>query len=724
MGATDFIRVRDLLCRYDALGKIPAVLSPFDYQSMKEAAGKGSDYWYEFIDTFGSGDAHEITTKFHIRLFLLEEDLFNERHNCFPTVEHDQDIYEYWFSIHGGDDVDGTSLAVSDDVYRSKVDELRDINGVPGLGKVGCMISSLERYAAKTKNFRSIANIKSLLQGLKTKPAAPSSKWADESQAGQLELYEAFEKVIEELKSFKEHSFPFLAKVNRREAPDYYDVIKSPMDLGTMARKLKSMQYRGKIEFARDLKLIWDNCLYYNSDPASIYRVHATEMMKRAETALKRVPEIQLGMSRKNEIVSTENSQTLNDYEEPDSDSDSSEGENPDENPADALSSMIRDETMEKDRPERHIFPSSEKVRIHADFPYKVMDEPELYRRKCDEFILNNWEAVAEISHRRSRMASGSVDPCNSEDVIFHSDASFASDFLNLQGFLPTIEIPSHNYSENCRPHTYNMHLIDIFHISDECRKLCEKLINNNSSHFKIGFMDDELFVPEVKRAASITIPLETLDHSLFQNSIQNIVCVYILNCGYESVKKSSVSCLSEVFSEFLALACKSAKLTHEQYGTSCNVEDFIYQLANIFGIFDISHLDETLSELEQQVENHISIKARLMHIYGRDDEPVDLTELVDGDPRFVTGNVFNEVCDDYLCLKSIGLGQHALSVEVCDYIENGTALSGSKKHKSDSKNDFSASIFADVKDSGDIIGLAMPFFSSKNRSEATLNPK
>jgi transcriptional activator SPT7 len=48
------------------------------------------------------------------------------------------------------------------------------------------------------------------------------SKWASEDNVGQEELYEALEKVLSELKAHTEYSTPFLQRVNKRDAPDYY----------------------------------------------------------------------------------------------------------------------------------------------------------------------------------------------------------------------------------------------------------------------------------------------------------------------------------------------------------------------------------------------------------------------------------------------------------------------------------------------------------------------
>lgn len=49
------------------------------------------------------------------------------------------------------------------------------------------------------------------------------SKWASEENVGQEELYESADKVLSELKAMTEYSAPFLTRVNKRDAPDYYN---------------------------------------------------------------------------------------------------------------------------------------------------------------------------------------------------------------------------------------------------------------------------------------------------------------------------------------------------------------------------------------------------------------------------------------------------------------------------------------------------------------------
>ncbi|KIH89083.1 transcriptional activator SPT7 [Sporothrix brasiliensis 5110] len=118
------------------------------------------------------------------------------------------------------------------------------------------------------------------------------SKWASEENVGQEELYEALDKVLSELKAHTEYSTPFLQRVNKREAPDYHLYVKQPMDLGTMTKKLKGLQFKSKAEFVADLNLVWDNCLKYNRDAGHPLRRMATGMRKEAEKLIPLIPDL------------------------------------------------------------------------------------------------------------------------------------------------------------------------------------------------------------------------------------------------------------------------------------------------------------------------------------------------------------------------------------------------------------------------------------------------
>ncbi|KAL9103959.1 MAG: hypothetical protein Q9163_001065 [Psora crenata] len=130
------------------------------------------------------------------------------------------------------------------------------------------------------------------LRSLMSEVRKNRSKWASEDKVGQEELYESFDKVLSELKGQTEHSTHFLNKVNKKEAPDYGNIIKHPMDLGTMTKKLKNFQYKSKRDFVDDCMLVWANCLKYNANPDHYMRKHALFMRKETEKLVPLIPDI------------------------------------------------------------------------------------------------------------------------------------------------------------------------------------------------------------------------------------------------------------------------------------------------------------------------------------------------------------------------------------------------------------------------------------------------
>ncbi|XP_028168023.1 uncharacterized protein LOC114358294 isoform X3 [Ostrinia furnacalis] len=69
-----------------------------------------------------------------------------------------------------------------------------------------------------------------------------------------------------------EHAWPFLIPVNTKQFPQYKKVIKCPMDLSTIKRKLQEGSYKCKEEFASDVRLIFSNCEVFNEDDSPVGR--------------------------------------------------------------------------------------------------------------------------------------------------------------------------------------------------------------------------------------------------------------------------------------------------------------------------------------------------------------------------------------------------------------------------------------------------------------------
>ncbi|KAJ0051152.1 hypothetical protein NL108_014599, partial [Boleophthalmus pectinirostris] len=62
------------------------------------------------------------------------------------------------------------------------------------------------------------------------------------------------------------YAWPFYKPVDVKALGlhDYYDIIKHPMDLSTIKKKLDSRQYKDAQEFAADVRLMFSNCYKYN----------------------------------------------------------------------------------------------------------------------------------------------------------------------------------------------------------------------------------------------------------------------------------------------------------------------------------------------------------------------------------------------------------------------------------------------------------------------------
>lgn len=85
-----------------------------------------------------------------------------------------------------------------------------------------------------------------------------------------------------------EVSLPFAEPVSIKIAPDYYDVIKNPMDLKTMKNKLKTFDYRTREEFLADVKQMVTNCHLYNGDQHLLSQ-HADNILQTAINSITKV---------------------------------------------------------------------------------------------------------------------------------------------------------------------------------------------------------------------------------------------------------------------------------------------------------------------------------------------------------------------------------------------------------------------------------------------------
>ncbi|XP_052178935.1 transcription initiation factor TFIID subunit 1 isoform X2 [Diospyros lotus] len=83
-------------------------------------------------------------------------------------------------------------------------------------------------------------------------------------RVGEVGLANILEGIVETLKEKYDISYLFLKPVSKKEAPDYLDVIRRPMDLSTIREKVRKFEYKSREEFRHDVWQITFNAHIYN----------------------------------------------------------------------------------------------------------------------------------------------------------------------------------------------------------------------------------------------------------------------------------------------------------------------------------------------------------------------------------------------------------------------------------------------------------------------------
>ncbi|XP_046913050.2 nucleosome-remodeling factor subunit NURF301 E(bx) [Dermatophagoides farinae] len=97
--------------------------------------------------------------------------------------------------------------------------------------------------------------------------------------------FQRMEKIVKTVKSHRS-SWPFLKPVDGKQVPDYYTVIKEPMDLQQISNRISGRNYKRFTEFIYDMHKIFDNCRYYN-EPSSQYCFFANTLEEVFERKLR-----------------------------------------------------------------------------------------------------------------------------------------------------------------------------------------------------------------------------------------------------------------------------------------------------------------------------------------------------------------------------------------------------------------------------------------------------
>jgi len=95
----------------------------------------------------------------------------------------------------------------------------------------------------------------------------------------------------------------FLNPVKVEDAPDYYDIIKKPMDLNSIKQRVKDGVITSTIEFHRDVMLMCTNSLMYNQEDSEVYPM-ALEMKEHADHEIKNLRMYENRRQQRNTTIS------------------------------------------------------------------------------------------------------------------------------------------------------------------------------------------------------------------------------------------------------------------------------------------------------------------------------------------------------------------------------------------------------------------------------------
>ncbi|XP_018354749.1 PREDICTED: bromodomain adjacent to zinc finger domain protein 2B-like isoform X20 [Trachymyrmex septentrionalis] len=77
-------------------------------------------------------------------------------------------------------------------------------------------------------------------------------------------------KILLEQLEQQDEAWPFLLPVNTKQFPTYKKIIKTPMDLSTIKKKLQDSAYKSRDEFCADVRQMFINCEVFNEDDSPV----------------------------------------------------------------------------------------------------------------------------------------------------------------------------------------------------------------------------------------------------------------------------------------------------------------------------------------------------------------------------------------------------------------------------------------------------------------------
>lgn len=125
-------------------------------------------------------------------------------------------------------------------------------------------------------------------------PGLIEAGWNEEDYKNSVEDDKTFEQhclyIVDKMKKNKS-SWPFLKPVNSEDVNDYYEVIKDPIDIETISKRIEAGYYKNAQMFEDDVMRMFTNCKQYN-DKDTIYWMLANSLQDYITPYLKKMKDL------------------------------------------------------------------------------------------------------------------------------------------------------------------------------------------------------------------------------------------------------------------------------------------------------------------------------------------------------------------------------------------------------------------------------------------------
>jgi hypothetical protein len=170
--------------------------------------------------------------------------------------------------------------------FRAELDSIRDVLhkpefSIPAPVNRAPALSSSAAHRQKKDGQR----VNHAVRGAKGRfrPTKPRPEPAVAATLTDAAVFKQCEAILKKLMTQKySHIFNVPVDVVKLNIPDYFGIIKDPMDLGTVKSKLDSGSYKSPLDFAADVRLTFNNAMTYNPRGHAVHdmAIHLNKMFE------------------------------------------------------------------------------------------------------------------------------------------------------------------------------------------------------------------------------------------------------------------------------------------------------------------------------------------------------------------------------------------------------------------------------------------------------------